>query len=158
MGGHIEVKNTTTVMGQYQEHVKDLEADGGHSEEIDGDQLLGVILQECAPGLRCWLATVHHVFAYAGLPDSDAEFEQFAVDAGCTPTGILAAHSADQISDFTGNCRSSRLAPPDFPGPEETKALAMPRNDRVWLNNSQHRAPVAPDARQPNPQKAVHRG
>ena len=74
-------------------------------------------------------AAVHHVFAYAGLPDVDAEFEQLAVDAGCTPTGILSAHSADQISDFTGHSRSSRLAPPDFPGPEETKALAMPSND-----------------------------
>src|ERR1022692_5178216 len=145
-------------MGQYQKHVKDLEADGGYSEEIDEDQLLGVILQECAPGLRRRLAAVHHVFAYAGLPDVDADFEQLAVDAGCTPTGILSAHSADQISDFTRNRRSSRLAPPDLPGPEETKTLAMPRNDRLWLNNSQHRAPVAPDARQPNPQKAVHRG
>ena len=37
VGGHIEVKNATTVMSQYQKHVKDLEADGGHGEEIDGD-------------------------------------------------------------------------------------------------------------------------
>ena len=44
VGGHIEVRNAPTVMGQHQEHVKDLEANGGHSEEIDGDQLLGVIV------------------------------------------------------------------------------------------------------------------
>jgi hypothetical protein len=35
VSGHIEVKNTTTVMGQYEKHVKDLESDGGHGEEID---------------------------------------------------------------------------------------------------------------------------
>ncbi len=39
-------------MGQHQKHVKNPETDRGHGEEIDGDQLLGVILQECAPGLR----------------------------------------------------------------------------------------------------------
>jgi len=40
VGGHIAVKNATAVMGQYQEHVKHLETDGGHREEVDGDQLL----------------------------------------------------------------------------------------------------------------------
>jgi hypothetical protein len=33
-------------MGQYQEHGENLGADSGHREEIDGDQLLGMILQE----------------------------------------------------------------------------------------------------------------
>src|ERR1700730_13790070 len=94
------VNNATAVMGQYQEHVKHLETDGGHSEEVDGDQLLGVILQECTPGLRRRLAAVHHVFAYAALTDVDAEFEQFAVDARCTPIGIFSAHLADQTSDL----------------------------------------------------------
>jgi hypothetical protein len=31
-------------MGQYQKHVEDLEADGGHGEEVDGNQLLSMIL------------------------------------------------------------------------------------------------------------------
>ena len=138
VGGHIEVKNATTIVGQYQEHVKDLEAYGRHGEEIDGNQLLDVILQECAPGLRRRLAKAHHVFADAALPDVDAEFEKFTVDARCTPTGILSAHSADQSSDFTGDGWSSSLAPPDLPGPEEPKASAMPSKDRIGLNDSQH--------------------
>ena len=126
VGGHIEVKNTAPVMGQYQKHVKDMEPDGGHGEEVDGDQLLGVILQECAPGLRRRLAAVHHVFAYAALTDVDAEFEQFAVDARCTPIGILSAHLADQISDLAGNDRSSGLAAPNLPGPKQPETLPMP--------------------------------
>jgi len=56
MGGHIEVKNATPVMGQYQKHVKNLETDSGHRDKVDGDQLLGVILQKCVPGLRRRLA------------------------------------------------------------------------------------------------------
>src|ERR1700693_5507263 len=40
-GGHVEVQNATPVMGQDQKHVKNLETDSGHREEVDGDQLLG---------------------------------------------------------------------------------------------------------------------
>jgi hypothetical protein len=49
--GHVAVNNTTTVMGQNQKHVKDLETEGGHGEEVDGDQLRDVIVEEGAPGL-----------------------------------------------------------------------------------------------------------
>jgi hypothetical protein len=45
VGGYVEVQNTTPVMGQHQKYVKDLEADRGHREEVDGDQLLSMILQ-----------------------------------------------------------------------------------------------------------------
>jgi len=51
VGSHIEVQNAAPVMSQNQKHVKNTEADRGHGEEIDGDQLLGMILQEVAPGL-----------------------------------------------------------------------------------------------------------
>jgi hypothetical protein len=34
------------------------------------------------------------------------------VDAGCTPTGILPAHLADQISDLAQNDGSSGLIAP----------------------------------------------
>jgi hypothetical protein len=37
VGGDIEVQNTTPIMGQYQKHVEDWEADGGHGEEVDGE-------------------------------------------------------------------------------------------------------------------------
>src|SRR5712691_2709976 len=148
MGGHIEMKNTTPVMGQYQKHVKDLETDSGHGEEIDGDQLLGVILQESAPSLRRWLAGANHVFADAALTDVDAEFEQFTVDAGCTPARVLAAHLADQISDLAGNGWSSGLAVPHLPGPEQAKADTMPGQDCFGLDDGQSRAPFAPDSRQ----------
>jgi len=41
VGGNVEVQNAAPVMGQHQKHVKNLEADRGHGEEINGDQLLG---------------------------------------------------------------------------------------------------------------------
>jgi len=79
----------TPIMGQYQKHVEDLEADGGHGEDVDGHQLLGMILEKCAPRLRRRFAVAHDVFADTALTDVEAEFEEFAMDAGCTPRGIL---------------------------------------------------------------------
>src|SRR5262249_13904305 len=116
-----------------------------------------VILQEGTPSLRRRLAAAHHVFADAALPDVDAEFAQLAVNAGCTPTGILPTHPADQIPDLARNDRSSRLAVPHLPSPEQAKAAAMPGNDGFWLDDGQRRGPAAPDARQPDPQQAVPR-
>jgi len=102
MGGHIEVEDATPVMGQDQKHVKDLETESGHGEEVDGDELLGMILQEGTPGLRRRPAAAQHVLAHTALPDVEAEFEQLTVDAGRTPTAILPAHLADQISELAG--------------------------------------------------------
>src|SRR5271167_3410695 len=146
VGSHIEVKNATPVMGQYQKHVKHLETDGGHREEVDRDHLREVVLQESAPGLRRRLAAAHHVFANTALSDVDAEFEQFTVDARRTPARILPAHLAYQISHFAGNERPSRLSAAHLPSPEQAKTGTMPGNDRLGLSDDQRRAPVAPDA------------
>jgi len=54
-----------------------------------------------------------------------------------TPRGIFATHPADQVADFAGKPGSSRLAPPNPPAPEQTKAPAMPGNHRLGLNNDQ---------------------
>ena len=74
-----------------------------------------------------------HVFADAALSDVDAKFEQFAMDAGCTPKGILPAHFADQVSDVAGNNWSSALAAPYLPSPEQAKGGAMPSYDGFRL-------------------------
>jgi hypothetical protein len=158
MSGHIEVQDAASVMGQHQEHVKYLEVDRRHREEVDRNHLLGVILQGCAPGLRWRFARAHHVFADTALSDADAEFEKFAVDPWCTPVGILSAHLADQFSDLAGNDQSSRLAAPHLPGPEQAKAGTMPGNDCFWLDDDQGRAPVMLEAGEADPQQAVGGG
>jgi hypothetical protein len=76
-----------------------------------------MILQKCAPSLRRRFAAAHHVFADAALIDVDAQLEHITVDSWCTPRRILSSYLADQLSDLTGNDRSSRLAGPHLPGP-----------------------------------------
>jgi len=123
------VNNAAAIMGQYQKDVQDLEADGGDGKEVDGNQLRDVVLQERTPSLRRRLAAAHHVFAHASLADSDAQLEQLAVNARCTPTGILSAHPVDQVSDLAGNARSTGLPASNLPSPQQPEALAMPGYD-----------------------------
>ena len=80
------------------------------------------------------------------------------MNAGCTPAGILPAHLADQISNLAGNHGPSGFSAPHLPGPELAKTGAMPGHDCFGLDDGQARAPVAPDAGQPDPQQAVHWG
>jgi len=77
------------------------------------------------------------------------------MDAGCTPSGIVPAHLADQISGLARNDRSSRLAVPHLPSPEQSKAGTMPGQDRFRLDDSQRRAPVPPETGETDPQDAV---
>ena len=82
VGGYAEMHDPPAVVSQNQEHIQDLKPDRRHCEEVDGHQGLDVILKEGPPGLRRRLPLPDHVLGDAGLSDVDAEFEQFAVDAG----------------------------------------------------------------------------
>ena len=75
MSRHVEVQNASPFMGQHQEDIQNLEADGWHSEEIDGDQLADVVLQKGAPRLGRWFPMTDHVLADTSLADVDPQFE-----------------------------------------------------------------------------------
>jgi hypothetical protein len=135
VAGQVEVDNAATIMGQHQEHVEAWETDCGHSEEIDGDELCDVVLQEGAPGLRRgWRQRTMYLVTLLS-PMSMPSFEQLAVNPGCTPAGILSAHPADQIPKLAGDLRPSRLSPPKLPSPKPAKALAMPSHNRFRLDD-----------------------
>jgi len=46
---HIDVQNPTTIIAENDEYIQDLEAGSWHSEEIERDEVFGMILQECSP-------------------------------------------------------------------------------------------------------------
>src|ERR1700681_340796 len=92
-------------------------------------------LEEGPPALRRRLPLAYDVFAHAGLADVDAEFEQFAMDAGRAPERILAAHFADQFPHVFRDRRSAQLAATDFPCPEQPEALAVPGNNGLRLDD-----------------------
>ncbi len=49
--GNAKMQNAPPAMRQYQEHVQDLEADGWHRKEVDGDHGLHVVVKKGSPGL-----------------------------------------------------------------------------------------------------------
>jgi hypothetical protein len=69
------------------------------------------------------------------------------MDMGRAPQRVVAAHLPDQIADLAGDPRSAWFAAAHFPGPEQTKALAMPRDDGLRPDDGQRRALVLPNAR-----------
>jgi hypothetical protein len=73
MSRHVEVQNAPPFVGQDQEYVQHLEANCGHNEEIDGDQLADVVLQKGAPRLGRWFPMTDHVLAETGSADVDAQ-------------------------------------------------------------------------------------
>ena len=75
MRGDTELENPAPVVGQYQEHLQDLEVDRRDREEVDLQRGLDVVLDECPLRLRWRLAVARHVLADVGLADFDAEFE-----------------------------------------------------------------------------------
>jgi hypothetical protein len=75
MSRDVEVQYPPPFMGQHQEHVQNLEADGGHGEEVDRDKLLDVVVEKCPPGLAGRLSLPDQIFADASLADVNTELE-----------------------------------------------------------------------------------
>ena len=49
MLGDVEVNDAPRVMSEHEEHEQNAESNGGHREEVDGDQALEVIIEERPP-------------------------------------------------------------------------------------------------------------
>ena len=94
-------------------------------------------------------------FAHAGLADIDAELEEFTVDARSAPKRILATHPPNQFTGFLGHRWAAGLAAADFPSPEQSKSLAVPRDDGIRFDDAQSRAPFGPGSTKPSPQAPV---
>jgi hypothetical protein len=55
MLGHTAVNDATRSDLDQQQYIEDTEAGGDGDHEITGDDRLRMIVDECVPGLRCWL-------------------------------------------------------------------------------------------------------
>src|SRR5882757_1184071 len=93
-----------------------------------------MVVQKGLPGLRPPSPALRHVFGDRRLSDFDAELQQFAMDAWCTPKPVRHAHVSDQ-ADLQRNPRPT--APrARLPAPVQSEAGPVPPNDRLagqWL-------------------------
>src|SRR5215469_8576685 len=114
-----------------------------------------MVFQERPPRLRGWIPTAHHVFAYAGLTDVDAQLEEVAVDARSAPKRVVAAHLPNQFSDLLRHRRASGSPAADLPSPEQAVSFAVPGNHCIRLYDPECRAPRGPCSTKPGPQRPV---
>jgi len=95
-----------------------------------------MIDEEGFPALRGWAPRLGHVLRDRGLPDIDAELEQFAVDARRIPKRICNAHLANEVADLGWDTRSP--APrSSFPAPIEPEPGAMPAEHGLRFDDLQ---------------------
>jgi hypothetical protein len=64
MGGHVKVHQATAIMVDHDNDEQNLEECCRKREEIDRNELFGVILQKCPPRLGWRLRMPDHVLAY----------------------------------------------------------------------------------------------
>ena len=83
--GHIEMNHLPSIVQKNKKYLEHTKCYRWNGEEINRDNFLGVVLQECSPGLRWRLFVTYHVFRDSRLTDFNAKFQQFTVDPWCAP-------------------------------------------------------------------------
>jgi hypothetical protein len=102
MLGHTAVNDATRSDFDQQQYIEDAKAGGDGDHEITGYDRLGMIVDECVPGLRRrpWPSGQHRarpVGSYRAGRNLDAELqEQLIGDACLSPDRIFANHFSDQ--------------------------------------------------------------
>src|SRR5215831_14587764 len=130
MSCDVEVHDTSAIVCEDNKNEEDFEPNGVDGEEVNGRELRNVILEERPPRLGWWFWTSDHVLGNRSLRDLNVQLHQLAVDPGCAPNRVLAAHGSNQIADWFRNLRPSGLSVPNLPSPVPTKSLTMPADER----------------------------
>ena len=113
-------------------------------KKVHRDHVPDVIIEELPPRLGRWLSVPDHVLGNRGFGNLDAQLHQLAMNTRRTPARVVAAHHSNQVANLFGHSWPTRLSTADLPPPEQTEALAVPRDNRLGLHNHQHGFPVGP--------------
>ena len=62
-----------------------------------------MIFEERSPGLGRRFRVSDHVLGHGPFGDIMTQQKQFGADSRCAPAGVLAGHSANQVTDFAFN-------------------------------------------------------
>ena len=131
----------------------------GTGRRVARPDLLGRSVQEGLPGLSSWPAGAHgsHVLLNGPLADADAQFEEFTTKPFCSPQSVVPCHFIDQGDGLCGYpwCGRSCLG---LGLPQELKALTMPPQQRLWLNDEEGLFPGPHYACQQDQEYAVRLG
>ncbi len=97
-------------------------------------------------------ANIPQVLLNGALADAYPQLEQFAPDAFCSPESVVPCHLLDQGDGLLGDPWFGRSCP-RLVLPKELEALAMPPQERLWLNDEQR---LLPGSDHPGQKHQVH--
>ena len=101
MGSDVEVDDVTPMMTKNDEGEEYTECSRRHREEISGDDVSNMIIQERTPRLRRRLPMPNHVLVDGRLGHIVAQQLKFGVNLRGAPRRILATHRAYQLADLS---------------------------------------------------------
>jgi len=137
-----DVDHSPRLQFDHEESEKRTEEKVSDWEKVAGPNLFGMMVQEGGPVLsslsRC--ASAPHVLLNGLLAHVNAQLEQFATDPLRTPESILLCHFFDQRHCLFRDFRLRRTCS-GFVLPEQPKSLAMPPEERLWLDNEKRLFP-----------------
>ena len=81
-------------------------------------------------------AFLRHVLGNGGLPDIDAELEQFAMNPRCTPKRVLNTHVSNELTNLQRSLWSA-TARSRFPPPIGSESGPVPTDHRLRFENFQ---------------------
>jgi hypothetical protein len=156
MTSNVEMQNPASAMLDYEEAIQELECQGGHREQVEGDDHLAVILEEGQPALTGITPTTNspQVSSHGPFRQLETELLQFSVDLWGTPARILFCHLADEPSNLLANLWPT-AARPGTPAPVPAEARAMPADDGLGPDNNENFGPARPELQQYSPKQPI---
>jgi hypothetical protein len=104
MLGDVKMDDPSAMMSEHNENEEDAQADGGNREEVEGDEISDMVVEERPPGLGWRYAPLRHQPGHGSLGHVDAELEELGMNTWRTPERIRRGHSPDQGFDLSGPC------------------------------------------------------
>ena len=102
----IEVSDPSPIVTEYDEDEENSKRGGWQCEQIDGDQVLNVVVEKAPPRLRRWFSMPNHVHGHRGLGNGDAELVSSPCTRGAPHSGL--ARHMSRISSRTSKATPGR--------------------------------------------------
>ena len=127
------------------------QAEGGrrNREEVERDDCLAMIPEECQPipfGIAAPPKPAK-ITSDGSFGHLESELLQFAMDPGSTPAGVVAGPPANYISNLGRDPRPPSVGA-RFPAPVPAEPGAVPSYDRIGLDDGESVLPAGPELAQ----------
>ena len=157
MFGDVEMYDASAILRQDDEGVQNAKRGSRHDEEINRGEILEVVEEESARGLRRWFSMPRHEAGNGCRCEIESELEKLTVNTGCAPRRILIGHAANEFSNFRAFLRAPTRCTA-LPSSEQLKILAMSADDGFGLRDDQGLAPFGENATPGRPERTVYPG